>query len=338
MAAGKENLMKIKAFMVSLLLLVPSWVCAAGLTQHQFMSDIAHDLVTTPELLVCLGDNRDDYLVGASFPDCGYAILNAPLSNLAHSPNFINTFVTHIRQTYAPPYTEQYRLISFLMGAASHVADAPPYHAYFIAEVADRDFGGDYNIAHTFCDAGLDFVSIVDFNRWGALPVVWLPMEDIQSVFEMLGSSFSREEIINGNNVISIAALAERLVALFAYLPVRLFMPWGGENYYDYPEGGLFNGGEVSAAYYESVWSALMSRGSVLQDIPLPLASGSTDDRTFSTLVQSSGGRQVFFEFARQCLEEKIVRIEVIEQEDGSVFLGPPRITNPGKFIDLLVK
>jgi len=331
-------MMKTKLFMIGLLILVPSSALAAGLTQHQFMSDIACDLVSTPEMLGCLGDNRGAYLVGAAFPDCGYAILNSPLSSLAHSRNFISAFVTHIRETYAPPYTDQYPLISFMLGVASHVADDPPYHRYFIAEVADRDFGGDYDLAHTMCDTGLEFATIIDFNRWGDLPVVWLPVEDIQSVFEMLGSSFTREEIINGNNVLAIAGFAERLVTLFLYLPVKLIMPWGAQNYYDYPEGGLFNGGELSAEYYESIWSTLMSLGWEPQEIPMPFALDSTNDPLARAFLQASESHQVFFEFARKCLEERIVRIDVTELEDGSVLLSPPRITKPKRFIDLLLK
>ena len=157
--------MKRKLLLAGVLVLIPSMALAAGLTQHQFMADIAYELVATPEMATCLGENRNAYLVGASFPDCGYAILNQALSRDAHSPRFIEAFVDHIRQTYSYPYTDQYPLISFLLGVAAHVANDPPYHAQFIREVAARDFDGDYALAHTMCDTGLEFVTIVEHNR-----------------------------------------------------------------------------------------------------------------------------------------------------------------------------
>ena len=330
--------MKIKFFLAGALLAIPSLVFGAGLTQHQFMADIAYELVSTPALSDCLGENRDAYLVGAAFPDAGYATLNIPLSNQAHSKSFINAFVEHIRQSYVSPYNDQYKLISFLLGIASHVADDPPYHAYFISEVADRDLNENYDLAHTLCDTGLEFTTIIDFNRWGVIPKVWIPVEDIQRVFEMLGSSYSREEVMNGNKVLSVAGLAERLVALLAYLPVRLIIPWAFENYYDFPQGGLYNGGEVSAAYYESIWDALMSPGLFLEDNTIQLPAGFLDTPPLRDDLQTAESRQFLYAFARRCLAEKAVRIDVTELEDGSVLLGSPRIIKPRKFFDLLLK
>jgi hypothetical protein len=48
--------------------------------------------------------------------------------------------------------------------------------------------------------------------------------------------------------------------------------------------------------------------------------------------------RQVLYEFARRCLDEQVVKVDVTELEDGSVLLGSPKITEPKKFFDLLLK
>lgn len=330
--------MKAKGFLAGVFALIPSIVLGAGLTQHQFMADIAYELVSNLEMADCLGENRNAYRVGASFPDCGYAIGNPSLSGDAHSPRFVNAFLDLIRRTYAPPFTEQYPTISFLLGAASHVADDPPYHAYFIAEVAARDFGGDYQLAHTMCDTGLEFVTILEHNRWADVPQVWLPMEDILSAFALMGSSHSREDILAGNTVLAVAGFAERLVTLFLYLPVKLLMPWGGANYYDDPQGGLFNGGERSAAYYESVWTALMRPPSVLRHGPLALPDGWVRDTLLAAARHRAESGSFFHRFARKCLEEGVVEVEVTDLEDGSVLIGPPKVKNPGRFVELLLE
>ena len=215
---------------------MPTFAGAAGMTQHQFMADIGFGLVSTPELSECMGENRDAFLVGAPFPDAGYAVLNDPMSDDAHSSEFVDAFVTHIRDNYSPPYTEKYRLISFLMGVASHVADDPPYHAYFISRVADEDFEGDYDLAHTMCDTGIEFLTIMDHDRWKDIPEFWLPLRAIKDVYALMGSHYSTAEIVTGNVIILVADYAERLITPLLYLPMRLTMPWAASNYYYYPE------------------------------------------------------------------------------------------------------
>jgi len=162
-------------------------------------------------------------------------------------------------------------------------------------------------------------------------------MEDIRSAFALLGSSHSRDDILLGNTVLAIAGFAERLVAWFLYFPVKLVMPWGGTNYYDYPFGGLFNGGEISAAYYESVWSALTAPDSSVLQSPLEPA-GWDRDTLLAASREGEEGRSFLYAFARRCIQEGVVQMDVTDLEDGSVRLGPPRITNPKRFVHLLLK
>ncbi len=305
-----------------LLLASSSPALSAGLTQHQFMADLAAPLVSIPELEYCLVENRDAYLVGAPFPDAGYAILNDPMSSDAHSTQFIDAFVTHIKTTYSPPYTEQYMLISFLMGAASHVADDPPYHWYFIDRSADEDFGGNYDLAHTMCDVGLEFLAIVDHNRWFAIPQFWLPIDDIVGAFNLMGSNYREIDILLGNLVILVADYAERLIAPFAYFPVMATMPWTASNYYYYPDGGLCNGGEVSAEYYESVWNNLMSENE--EPIPAQMIIRAFSDSPF--LYPSMEHRDPLYEFVWECLADGMIEVDVIAADNGSVIINQPRI------------
>jgi|GEM_PF-3462211 len=328
--------MKLRLFALSLVFVVPTLCIAAGLTQHMFMSDIASELVTTPELVTCLDNNRDAYLAGAFFPDAGYAVGNQQMSEDAHSKSFIDAFISHIQQSYPSPYVDQYQQISFMMGAASHVADDPPYHAHFVKEAAQRDFNGNYDKAHTMCDSGLEFLTIVDFDRWSDIPALWLPLDDIVNTYALIGSSYSKVEIVTGNVILLVAAYAERLIASPVYNPLVRTMPWTAENYYDFPNGGLFNGGEVSAAYYETVWGTLMSSDfsppeTTIDNFPdLRLGPG------LKTSPEPTESSQILYDFARRCLDKHLVVVEVFDLNDGSVRIGQPRITDHEKYISLL--
>ncbi len=308
-----------RAFLVCMMLASPGVAMAAGLTQHQFMADIARDLVTNADLEACLSENRNAYLMGAPFPDTGWVVFDDPLSEDAHSPAFISAFVEHIRETYPYPYAEQQRLISFMMGVASHVADDPPYHSGFIQAVAEHDFRGDYDLAHTMCDAGLEFIAIVDHDRWEDVPEYWLPLRDIEQVYARLGSSYDRWEFVLGNMILIVAEEAERWVASPLYRPLERVMPWAVANYYTYPDGGLLNGGEIAAGYYLDTWRALFASPGAARLGPLAGSGLAADDR-------ARIHRDPAIAFARRSLEDGVVRIEVSYDSDGSVTLRGPVI------------
>ena len=89
------------------------------------------------------------------------------------------------------------------------------------------------------------------------------------------------------------------------------------------------------AAYFESIWNALMSPGSFLEDKTTELSTRLLDTPPLRDGQENIESRRVLYEFARQCLAEKVVKVEVTELENGSVLLGSPRITEPRKFVDL---
>ncbi len=312
-----------------LALVAPGLVQAAGLTQHQFMSDIAQGLVSDPDLGDCLANHRNAYLMGAPFPDTGWVIFNDPLSETAHRTAFIDAFVDHIRETYAYPYADQQRLIAFMLGVASHVADDPPYHSGFIQAVADHDFNGNYQLAHGMCDAGLEFIAIVDHDRWEDVPTYWLPLWDIEQVYARLGEHYDRWEFILGNMVLLVLEQAERWVADPLYRPLSRTMPWAVDNYYTYPDGGLFNGGETAAAYYEATWATLMSPGTA--------RTASRVGRLNRPLEPAPGpdaAQEVLAAFARRCLADGTVHVPVVAHRDGSVTLYAPVIDDLDRWED----
>lgn len=59
------------------------------------------------------------------------------------------------------------------------------------------------------------------------------------------------------------------------------------------------------------------------------------EDKAAQGRVES---RSFLHAFARRCLEEKVVEMEVTDLEDGSVLLGPLRIKRPARFLELLLR
>jgi hypothetical protein len=212
-----------------------------------------------------------------------------------------------------------------MMGTGSHVADDPPYHQYFIAESAKQDFNGNYELAHFLCDSGLDFLTLVDYCQWFDMPVLWVPVHDIIETLKLMGYSYSGKDVVLGNSVLYVAAIGERLIAGLVYLPLRLVMPWTSQNYYDYPFGGLYNGGETARDYYEVIWEDLMSQQGSL-DLSLKIAP----ERELKE------NQQLIFDFARNCIEADVVKIKTVKSKDGAVLIGPMKVMDEERFRAML--
>jgi hypothetical protein len=316
-------------WMVWTLILTPLTAWGAGLTQHQFMAEIGGDLAATPELVECLEAYPGELLFGGSFPDAGYAVDNGDLSEDMHVPAFIDAFVQYLQETFPYPYERQRRLIAFMLGTGSHVVDDPPYHAHFIARVAEEDFAGDYGTAHTWCDTGLEFVTLVEHCRGPALPRTWVPVADIVETLRLMGREYDPEDLVQGGRIIALTGYLERLVAGIVYFPVILRMPWAADNYYEYSEGGLLDGGERAAAYYEQTWAELMARYPVLRDRFLGRLSQAQRGRSHHI---GPGGKAIpnpLLGHARRCLAEDLVEIEITRLPDGSVLYGTPVVRDP---------
>ncbi len=81
-----------------------------------------------------------------------------------------------------------------------------------------------------------------------------------------------------------------------------------------------------------------MSPGAFFKDNEIQISTGSKEAPLLRAYLETSESSQVLYEFARRCLEEKIVKIDVTDLEDGGVLLGPPKIIKPKKFFGLLMK
>lgn len=309
-------------------------VQAAGLTQHQFMAQLGNQLVIIDELQDILDANEDLVMIGGSFPDAGFACGNRGMAEAAHSPAFITEFVEYIKELYAYPFAGQEPLIAFMMGVSSHVAADPPYHQLFITESADQDFWGNYDLAHTFCDAGLDFLTIMDHHRWFELPAFCVPVDDLLQVYDRMEQDCTEFDIILGNTIIYIAGILERAVTPMVYLPLWLVMPWTAENYYSYPEGGLYNGSELSAAYYETTWTSLLS--------PAVHQYGRRWELVHSVVSVDNGAttydhhQAMLFHYARKCLDQGIMSVDIRREPTGFVLIEKPRIAKAQEFTALV--
>ncbi len=311
--------------------LITQSVYAAGMTQHIFMADIAWELLQPMKLRQLLNYYDDAYMVGAVYPDSGYPI-SSEYAELSHSTDFIDAFVNYINDKSKRPYDDCPRLVSFMLGAASHVADDPPYHQLFIVRVAEEDFNGDYSTAHTYCDTGIDFLSIIDYDRWLAHPEWWVPVQDLLCVYQRMGYHFNPNEIIIGNAVMKVASFGERLAAPLVYNKIRTDMPWGSANYYDYPEGGLFNCGEIVADYWIELWERIISGRSGFSFGSIPMLSGHLKIKPSHRFAHLNPA----FEFGYQCLAQGCVQVDLEVDDAGWILIGEPRIINVGLFNTLL--
>lgn len=305
-----------KLLILMIILSFPNLIFSAGFTQHQFMGELAINLLSNEELSSILKNHLNEVLVGSSYPDAGYAVGNKELSYISHTTAFVDAFITYIKKNYPYPYTSNYDLISFLIGISSHVADDGPYHTGFIAESAIQDFNGNYEKAHTYCDAGLDFVTIVDFDR-DIRPTYWVPVADLIKVYESMGYFYDEKPIILGNIIIILGGIGERIIADRMDRYLQDIMPWSISNYYTFENGGLLNGATLASFYYEEIWERLLNNN---------IAENSINN--FLYIEERRETDNPIFKFAYEALKNNWIKVDVKKLKDGSVIIYQPKIIN----------
>jgi hypothetical protein len=338
------------SFLALILLVCPGLALGAGFTQHQFMADLGLRYIQEPSLLDLMREHRDAYLVGAYFPDVGYGAGEQEMGDRTHDLRFIDLFIQHIRTSYPAPYTGQQKLISFLLGVGSHNADDPPYHNILIRESARRDFGGDYETAHTYCDTGLEFIVIIEHNRWwDDIPrELWMPVEDLLEVYDAMGMSFvTTEMMVNGGTLIHLGNYAERWVANLLYSSLVHQAPWTARSYYWYPGGGLHDCGKDVGAYYNDIWQRLHAPAppSPLrpwQSLESPImAPRRLMSPSFAAPSPLHSQDSPIHRFSREALSRGVVEMRQTRHADGSITVGPPRVVSAlglARLLDELVR
>ena len=304
-----------------LLLAFFSPVYAGGGITHMLVAQEAINRLPDPQLRQLLLNNLDAYLVGADYPDSGY-IEGNHYGEDSHWDPFIYTFADYIKEKYPDPAIQNPKLVAFLFGCAAHRVSDEIMHWTFYPIVAEKDFNGDVNKAHSYADTGIDLLLNVDKNQWFTEPKVWwVPVSDLVGVYHRMGKDeYTAKEIIWGNSVLALANYSERLIAAPAYPYLKWKMPWTTANYADWPVGGLTMDEQKIAEYQTTLWRYLHKPSlRFMADVKI------TPEKTTPVTA-----------FASQALASGAANVTTKTNADGSVELQTPVIRQTEAFQALL--
>lgn len=247
----------------------PSRARAHGLIGHVHVTGWAIDHLPPGELRDLFDDPevRAAALMGAAFPDTGYAVLDEELQatartygESAHWEPFIQSFVVRIRERYAPPYDthEEHLVIAFMMGAASHGLQDELFDSTFLHECEQRDGAGQ-----EATDPGTDGFLVVDGYQW-MYPGEFVPWEDLLAIYDTIDPAIDQPLIENGIRIVKSAYLNDVIgpaVARSMAERYRDVIPWAAAHYVD-PEvaGSLRAEVEPTAAHMQALWERIHGR------------------------------------------------------------------------------
>ena len=206
---------------------------------------------------------------GAMFPDGGYAVGDG-YGELSHWEPFHRTYLEWIRETYAPPWSDEAaRHIAFLMGMTAH-------------GIADQLYDGMYLTRHGHYDEhgseatmlGVDGATDACFAKTqGAMepPDPWVPAADLAPLYEVLtghlvepdtlsqGQSFVVVAILAANDATTNPGVVEKYMDIY---------PWGcGHQDDPTAPGSPPTHGPTVASVWQAHWDRL--HGSEAFDQPL---------------------------------------------------------------------
>ena len=311
-------------FLATLSVFLPEANAGGGLT-HMFIAKESVARIPDPALRQLLQNNMDAYLVGAYYPDSGY-VNGARYGEDSHWDPFIFAFADYLKATYPNPAQSNPRLTAFLFGCAAHRVSDEVIHWTFYNEMGKYDFKGDSSKAHDYGDLGIDILVEVDKNQWNITPNEWwVPIKDLLAVYRNMGlTQYTENEIIAGNQVISLASYGEKALGAFAYPYMLWAISWTAKHYYDWPQGGILQDEQKVAEYQMLLWQRLQGKSTLKTTNNKP--SLNKMDETASKI----------HELAEEVLNRGAASIEVRKNNDGSVQLMPPVISKLGEFNDLL--
>ena len=90
---------------------------AAGMTTHMFMSDVALDKISDPELKALLKSQRDAVMAGTVFPDTGNGLKFSGwpekynFGPVAHGQPFLEAYLAYIKENCSQPYSDHCQLL-----------------------------------------------------------------------------------------------------------------------------------------------------------------------------------------------------------------------------------
>lgn len=264
--------MKKIIFLAISFFLSSSLVYAGGGLAHMFIAQESIQYLPDPELRNLLLNYHDAYVVGAYYPDSGY-IKGAHYGEDSHWDPFIYAFAEHLNSKYSDPIHQNPKLVAFLFGCAAHRVSDEIMHRIFYPHAAIKDFKNNGNLAHQYGDLGIDLLLDIDrFQQLRYPHTWWVPLNDLLSVYHRMNKSYTKEEIIWGNSILSLAGIGEKLISAPAYFYLKWRMPWVATHYYTWPPGGILMDEQAVAIYQNDLWYrlkkiALARQGKVLPSI-----------------------------------------------------------------------
>lgn len=233
--------------------LTASTAHATGMQGHMYVTELAVESLPAGELRTLLESRRDFWLDGSFLPDSGYAA-NDAYGEMAHWEQFVEAYITWIRATFAPPFTDGAAAdhVAVLMGAASHGMLDQTFDTLLMDRAAE--LGDDTEEL----DTGIDAWIVNDLGRTENPPVV-LDANGISEVFASgFGYDVSPDTIMGGMNTAKQAIGVVINVLSKSDQGFRDASPWAATHYLD-PEtpGGYPFSAPVVAGYVENIWRRL---------------------------------------------------------------------------------
>lgn len=231
---------------------LPVW--SAGGATHIFIAELSRGALPDSRLKQLLIENEDAFFIGSNYPDTGY-LPGANYGEITHWDPFIDAATDYINEKYPNAIETHPKLIAFLMGIASHRVSDEVWHWTFINHLADKDFGGDWDKAHSHADIGFDMIIHIDKKRLLVSPNEWwIPLDDLLMIYERMEHKVGRDEIEQANHIYKSLMVLERVGAPFLYPYYKLRMSWGRKHYQDDEYGGFKEIESEVAAYLQKTW------------------------------------------------------------------------------------
>ncbi len=233
---------------------------AHGINGHVHVTGWAIDSLPAGELRDFFAERevRDAAMIGASFPDSGYAV-DDPYGELAHWEPFVTILLERLRREVGPPFDtlEARKEAAFMMGLAAHGMQDELFDSVFLHQVGEHDDAGQDE-----ADPGTDAFLFTDGHlRWK--PPLFLPAANLVAAFrDAHGHEVTERTMDTGMRRVKLlvidgfAALAPGFDEQY-----RPLIPWAAAHYMD-PEvpGSLAAEIPATRAYLEALWGRLHDR------------------------------------------------------------------------------
>ncbi len=240
-----------------LLLLLPALACAHGINGHVHVTGWAIESLPPGDLKDFFSDPElfDAALIGAAFPDSGYAIDDG-YGEIAHWEPFTESHVADLTERFGPDFEglDARKQMAFLMGVASHGLQDELFDSIFLHQVAAHD-GGGQDEADPGTDAFLHTDGHLRFR-----PPQWAPYEDLVRLYaEAHGHEVSAQTMSTGLTRVKLIVI-DGVDALYPRLDemYRPLIPWTAAHYMNIEiPGSITSEIAPTARYLEALWARL---------------------------------------------------------------------------------